>query len=68
MRTLWWLALCVVNLPSRQFTAQRDSDIKLCIFVVLYTLTHWGLDNMAHTFAYAIFQVHFLEWKYMNFD
>ena len=40
--------------------------IKYAMGQPTYQLTHWGRDKMAAIFQ-TIFQMHFLEWKCMNF-
>ena len=44
--------------------------ISIAIFGCRQSLTHWGRDKMDATSQLhrRHFQVHFLEWKYMNFD
>ena len=58
---LWWLC-------SWGWCCHTDKIWITCNAVITsISLTHWGQDKMA-AICRGCFQMHFLEWKYANFD
>ena len=50
-----------------QFVAKCVLHTGSCILIAFWNLTHWGRDKWP-PFSRRHFQMHFLEWKCINFD